>query len=68
MLSYSFCNIKTEKNYIQKKVLNIIRAIYTSLTIWKLLDYKKIDAVEKGKLYIAKCHFDHNTGEVTIIN
>ena len=42
MLSYSFCNIKTEKNYIQKKVLNIIRAIYTTLTIWKLLDYKKI--------------------------
>jgi hypothetical protein len=25
------------------------------------------DAVEKGELYIAKCHFDHNTGEVNLI-
>ncbi len=25
------------------------------------------DAVEKGKLYIAKCHFDHNTGEVSLL-
>ncbi len=42
-------------------------------TLWVeeyLLNNSEIikDAVEKGKLYIAKCHFDHNTGEVTIIN
>ena len=42
-------------------------------TLWVeeyLLNNSEIikDAVEKGKLYIAKCHFDHNTGEVAIIN
>lgn len=25
------------------------------------------NAVQKNKLYIAKCHFNHNTGEVTLI-
>lgn len=25
-------------------------------------------AVDEGKLYIAKCHFDHNSGEVYMIN
>ena len=25
------------------------------------------EAVESDKLYIAKCHFDHNTGEVTLL-
>ena len=25
-------------------------------------------AVDSGDLYIAKCHFDHNTGEVYLID
>lgn len=41
-------------------------------TVWVedyLLKNSKIisSAVEDGKLYIAKCHFDHNTGEVSLI-
>lgn len=41
-------------------------------TLWVeeyLLKNSKIvkDAVDNDKLYIAKCHFDHNTGEVTLI-
>ncbi len=42
-------------------------------TIWVedvLMEKSKIikDAVENGKLYIAKCHFDHSTGRVEEIN
>ena len=42
-------------------------------TIWVenfLMQNSKIlkSAVEEGKLYIAKCHFDHHTGEVYMIN
>lgn len=41
-------------------------------TIWVedvLMERSKIirDAVEAGKLYIAKCHFDHSTGLVNLI-
>ncbi len=41
-------------------------------TLWVeeyLLNNSKIIkyAVDENKLYIAKCHFDHNTGEVKII-
>ncbi len=42
-------------------------------TIWVeefLLNNSSIirSAVEEGRLYIAKCHFDHNSGEVYMIN
>lgn len=42
-------------------------------TIWVenfLLENSKIlkSAVDEGNLYIAKCHFDHHTGEVYMIN
>ncbi|MBQ8476220.1 hypothetical protein IJ531_04070 [bacterium] len=42
------------------------------LTLWVekyLLDNSKIikNAVDEDKLYIAKCHFDHNTGEVKLL-
>lgn len=42
-------------------------------TLWVeeyLLNNSKIikNAVEQGSLYIAKCHFNHNTGEVTLIS
>lgn len=42
-------------------------------TVWVedyLMDHSKIvkTAVEEGKLFIAKCHFDHNTGKVSMIN
>ena len=41
-------------------------------TLWVekyLLDNSKIikNAVDEDKLYIAKCHFDHNTGEVKLL-
>lgn len=42
-------------------------------TVWVenfLMENSKIikSAVDDGRLYIAKCHFDHNTGEVYMIN
>ncbi len=42
-------------------------------TVWVenyLLDNSQIikEKVDEGKLYIAKCHFDHNTGEVYMID
>lgn len=42
-------------------------------TVWVedyLMEHSTIikDAVEKGELYIAKCHFDHNTGKVSEID
>lgn len=42
-------------------------------TVWVedyLMEHSSIikDAVEKGELYIAKCHFDHNTGKVSEID
>lgn len=42
-------------------------------TVWVedyLMEHSSIirDAVEKGDLYIAKCHFDHNTGKVNEID
>lgn len=42
-------------------------------TLWVeeyILNHSKIikTAVEEKKLYIAKCHFDHNSGEVYMIN
>lgn len=42
-------------------------------TLWVenfLLENSKIlkSAVDEGNLYIAKCHFDHHTGEVYMIN
>ena len=42
-------------------------------TVWVedyLMEHSNIikDAVKKGDLYIAKCHFDHNTGKVNEID
>lgn len=42
-------------------------------TVWVedyLMEHSNIikDAVKKGDLYIAKCHFDHNTGKVSEID
>lgn len=42
-------------------------------TVWVedyLMEHSNIikDAVKKGDLYIAKCHFDHNTGRVSEID
>ncbi len=42
-------------------------------TVWVedyLLEHSQIikTAVDEGKLYIAKCHFDHNSGEVYLID
>ena len=42
-------------------------------TVWVkdyILEHSKIikEAVDKGELYLAKCHFDHNSGEVFFID